>query len=125
MSQFLPVTLLMIALAAAGCGNDDVTRSGEGVDHVTFEEALTYSSDTPVTVSGYFFKEGDRARLCAALAESHPPQCGGAELEVVSLPAEVPEMNEAQNGRIKWLDKQVTVRGVISGGEIAIGHFVD
>jgi hypothetical protein len=85
---------------------------------------LTYSSDTPVAVTGSLLIEGERARLCDGLAESYPPQCGVRHLVVVSLPRELPALEESADGRVRWIE-HATVMGVVSGGEIAIGHFVD
>ena len=124
MKLFLSTTLLAIALSSAGCGGDEGARTDQGVDHLSFEEALTHSSDTPVTVTGALLIEGERARLCDVLAESYPPRCGPRHLEVVSLPPEMPKMEESPDGRVRWLG-QVTVMGVVSGREIAIGEVLD
>jgi hypothetical protein len=118
LALLLSAALLATALSAGGCSSD------QGVDHLSFDQALTYDSDTPVTLTGSLLIEGGRARFCDGLAESNPPQCGARRLDVVSLPRELPDMEESSDGRVKWIE-QVTVMGVVSGGEIAIGHFVD
>ena len=121
MRVLLTRALLATALSVGGCGGNS---SDQGVEHLSFKQALTYSSDTPVTLTGSLLIEGERVRLCDGLAESYPPQCGARRLEVVSLPREMPDMEESSDGRVRWIE-QVTVMGVVSGGEIAIGHFVD
>jgi hypothetical protein len=121
MRVLLTRALLATALSVGGCGGNS---SDQGVEHLSFEQALTYSSDTPVTLTGSLLIEGDHVRLCDGLAESYPPQCGARRLDVVSLPREMPEMEKSPDERVRWIE-QVTVMGVVSGGEIAIGHFVD
>jgi hypothetical protein len=118
LSLLLSATLILTALSVVGCGG----TSDQGVDHLSFDQALTQNDDTPVTVTGALLIEGERARLCDGLTESHPPQCNARHLDIVSLPRELPEM--ASDGRVGWVE-HVTVMGVVSGGEIAIGHFVD
>lgn len=49
------------------------------------EQLLDRSSDTPVAVQGLLHVEGDAARLCAAILESYPPQCGEPSVELVGL----------------------------------------
>ncbi len=122
----LAPALLLALVLASGCSvSDGSGGSAEGVDHLVLEDALRYSSDTPVTVTGYFLVEGGAPHLCASLAESDPPQCGGPKLDVVSLPRRIPPMHESADGRVRWVGEQVTVMGVVSDGEIAIGHFVE
>ncbi len=120
----LPALLLALVLASGCSVTEGSGGSDEGVDHLALEDALTYSSDTPVTVAGYFLVEAGAPRLCASLAESDPPQCGGAKLDVVSLPGRIPPMHESADGRVRWVGERVVVMGVVSGGEIAVGHFV-
>ena len=120
---FVPAVVASIALLGAGCGNDG--GGNAGVASLGLDEARTHSSDTPVAVDGYLLVEHGRTRLCDALAESWPPQCGGPSLRVVSLPPEVPELEETKGGRTRWSERPVQVMGVVSGGEIAIGEFLD
>ena len=49
------------------------------------------------------------ARLCFALAESFPPQCGGASVEIVN-PSDLDVVLE-QSGDVRWSDSAVVVRG--------------
>jgi hypothetical protein len=44
----------------------------------------------PVAVTGFFITDGQVGRLCSAVAESYPPQCGEPALRLVgALPADV------------------------------------
>ncbi len=54
---------------------------------MTVSQALGHrGADDPVLVSGALFVNADgTVLLCEAIAESFPPQCGGARLEVRGL----------------------------------------
>jgi hypothetical protein len=76
-------------------------------------EALTHGpTDDLVTVTGALFVDPDgTVRLCDAIAESFPPQCGGQRFEVQGLDlAAVPDLQEA-NG-VRWAES-VTLFGSV------------
>ena len=81
---------------------EGATASGPGI---SVEDALDQmGGDQPLLVNGALVIDQDGlVLLCGALAESFPPQCGGARLEVRGLdPAGQPDLEEA-NG-VRWLD---------------------
>ena len=81
---------------------EGATATGPGI---SVEQALDQmGGEHPVLVNGALVIDPDGlVLLCDALAESFPPQCGGARLEVRGLdPASRPDLQEA-NG-VRWLD---------------------
>jgi len=62
------------------------------------------ATDDLVTVTGALFVDPDgTVRLCDAIAESFPPQCGGDRIEVQGLDlSTVPDLQDA-NG-VQWAD---------------------
>lgn len=68
--------------------------------------------DDLVTVTGALFVDPDgTVRLCDAIAESFPPQCGGDRIEVQGLDlATVAELQE--EGGVQWADS-VTLFGSV------------
>ena len=68
----------------------------------------------PLTARGFFHEEDDTSRLCAALAESHPPQCGGASLRLEGTDVELVDARRAAG--VTWQDTPVEARGVVEDG---------
>jgi hypothetical protein len=111
------VTLvILVVLALAGCGDDQDSAAPTG--ELSVEQALEVESDTPVLVRG-FLVVADRARLCSALAESYPPQCGGPSLVVEDLPPRELERLERAEG-VAWSERQVTLRGLVDDGVLGV-----
>jgi hypothetical protein len=84
-----------------------VIVEGAAVDGpgISVPEAIASAGDVgEVLVNGNLFIDAEgTVRLCDAIAESFPPQCGGARLEVRGLDLEaVPELQEA-NG-VRWAE---------------------
>ena len=132
----LLVTIFLLALAAcaAPAGPDEpidtddtppasapgadapvlVIVDGEaGQGGITVAEALSHGpTDDVVSVSGALFVEADgTVRLCDAIAESFPPQCGGERIEVEGLDLDGVENLEAANG-VQWAEA-VTLLGSV------------
>jgi hypothetical protein len=99
----LAIALLAMLLAACGgTGDDPPTSAGGGPTGdpvlviaagpitdpgMSVADALGHrATDDLVTVSGALFVDGDgTVRLCDAIAESFPPQCGGERIVVQGL----------------------------------------
>lgn len=73
-----------LAVTVGGCGSstDDGTVGGSASSPLTIEQALVLGEADAVWVSGSLLAVGSDVRLCAALAESYPPQCAGPSLVV-------------------------------------------
>jgi hypothetical protein len=117
------VRLRLAALAVvllAGCGSEEVEpRPATPTDALTVAEALEREGEE-VVVRGYVLRDRDGTRLCSALAESHPPQCGRPSLEVEGLPEDDGELAEAQG--VAWSERQLALRGVVTRGVLRVAE---
>jgi hypothetical protein len=122
----LAALLVAAALAVTGCGGDDsddagtvpgaTTLTGPGI---SIDEALESDSDEPLLVNGNLLITDGQARLCSALAESFPPQCGGASLLVTGLDiAQVEGL--MMEGDVMWTDRPIQLAGVVSDGILTV-----
>jgi hypothetical protein len=103
---------------------DDVVPSGMLVDGgLTVGDALAVSRAGPIAVKGFLLIDDDGARLCEALAESFPPQCGGVFVaidgfeEVLNAP-----LSNAQG--ISWTDQHVSFLGEFVDGAFIVNATV-
>jgi hypothetical protein len=112
-------------LALAGCGGggggeaQTATRDpSAGVPipggGLTVSEAIASDLEGPLQVKGYVI--GDR--LCEAILESHPPQCGEPSLRIEG---EV-DADFREEGGVRWTDEQVSVLGEVEDGVIRISE---
>jgi hypothetical protein len=102
--------------AAGGQDADGTLRLADGSaggPGITIEEAIAQAGSEPLLVNGALFIDAaGSARLCSAIAESFPPQCGGTRLLVSGLdPAAIPDLQEA-NG-VRWAE-QVQLFGTVT-----------
>ena len=129
------VALFLILLAVAGCGRwggpDEPVDGGAtppapsdapvlvivGGDPgagrgLSVAEALTHGpTDDIVSVTGALFVAADgTVQLCDAIAESFPPQCGGARIEVTGLDLDAIDLEEA-NG-VRWTESATLLGSV-------------
>ena len=91
---------------------DGAIASGPGI---SVTEALAFSGGEPVLVNGaMFIDEEVGVLLCEAIAESFPPQCGGARLEVQGLDPDGQLLEEA-NG-VRWAEAVQLLGRVVEAG---------
>jgi len=103
----------------------DNASSGFVVDGgLTIPEAIGYQGDQVLAVQGFVFRDGESDLLCELLAESNPPQCGGASL-VIDNPETMSEIPLIKAGDVQWSDTSVTVFGRISDGRLTIDPLVN
>jgi hypothetical protein len=130
------VMLVLLAACAAPSGPDDPVDSddtpppatGGGDEPVlvvvegdpdgpglTVEEALGHGpTDDIVVVTGALFVQPDgTVRLCDAIAESFPPQCGGASMRVEALDLDAMELESAND--VRWAEAVTLIGSVESG----------
>ena len=121
------VTLLTSLLTAAvlvGCGDPDSPDGGAGGGGTRRSRSTTPSpsaTDKPLLVSGNLLALSDQVRLCSALAESFPPQCGGSSLAVEGLELEEVE-DLVTEGDVSWTDRPIQLLGVISDGTLTVSE---
>ena len=70
-----------------------------------------------VAVAGFIVTVDDEIKLCEALAESFPPQCGGAFVTVTSLDQVDPDEIQS-SGDVRWTDYTVTIFGEMVDGTL-------
>ncbi len=73
-----------LTTSLAACSSDlerPVTSDGGGP--ITVAQLLARSSDAPISVQGLLLVDQGSARLCGAILESYPPQCGAPSVELV------------------------------------------
>ena len=133
MRTFTLLAILLVAAALAGCGGDDSSDDDAGGSSpppssgiaagpgISIEEALGSGSDEPLLVNGNLLAQGEDVRLCSALAESFPPQCGGASLRVVGLTlAEVDGL--VTEGNVSWTDRPIQLLGVVEDDTLTVSE---
>ncbi|MDH3540361.1 MAG: hypothetical protein OEP52_10215 [Acidimicrobiia bacterium] len=82
-------------------------------------------ADRPIdggfVISGFYFDDGTGTRLCETLAESFPPQCGGASIPLDNTAgADLGTLTIEQG--VTWSDQPVLVEGgVVDGMFVARG----
>lgn len=88
---------------------------------LSISATLTTEATGVIAVQGFLFDDGTGVRLCEALAESYPPQCGGASIpvtgyeEVTTIP-----LSNAQD--VIWSDQPVTLFGEVVGGALIVSR---
>jgi hypothetical protein len=98
-------------------GEDGVASDPDG--SVPVADAAANQIDGPFLLSGIYFSDSTGTRLCELIAESFPPQCGGATVSIDnSVGADLgPIMTE---GDVSWSDGPVTVEGRFVDGVFVV-----
>ena len=88
-------------------------------DGLSVPEALAGDTEGVIAVSGFLFDDGSGPVLCEALAESFPPQCGGASVPVENYEeaVEVPLVSEQG---VTWTDQSLVLFGEIVDGTLVV-----
>jgi hypothetical protein len=128
------IATLTAAAALAGCGGDDVAAddaasgptvpqaSGLGAGPgISIDDALASDSDEMLLVNGNLLAQDGEVRLCSALAESFPPQCGGASLVVEGLKLEEVDGLVGEGG-VSWTDRPIQLLGVVGDGTLTVSE---
>lgn len=103
---------------------EPILSSGQLVDGgLTVPDALATDATGIIAVKGFLVVNDDGARLCELLAESFPPQCGGASIsitnydEVLGIP-----LSNAQG--VSWTDDHASFLGGIVDGIFVVNPLV-
>lgn len=126
----LVTVLAAVALAACGVAADDrgiapgedspPADTGAGMGSgLSIEEAMASDAEGPLLVNGFIVRNGDEIRLCSAVAESFPPQCGGASL-LVEGDLDLDQFATRTEGDVTWTDGEIQLLGEVEGGVITV-----
>lgn len=124
---------LALSLAACGSGDDGNDGGGDGSaapapgEALSVEEALASTLAGPLLVQGFIVaRDGEPVRLCDLLAESYPPQCGGASLVVEGLDLDTVEgltrTAEPDLAQAAWSEATVSVLGEVADGVLTVSE---
>jgi hypothetical protein len=109
---------LLASVALVGCGGEEEPLdAGDRLTGLPVEEAV--DEEGPAIVTGSLLANGDDVRLCAALAESFPPQCGGGSISVVGLDLETLDGLTTERD-VTWSDLPIRVEGVLADGTLTV-----
>jgi hypothetical protein len=86
---------------------------------LTVADVLTTDVDGPLAVVGFLVQDGDGARLCDGLAESLPPQCAGASIELSDTSTIDPDELRTEQG-VTWTDTPVSLIGEVVSGVFTV-----
>lgn len=95
----------------------DLPASGDSPALASLDVAQAVDSSGPAMVTGYLVKDGDDIRLCEVLAESFPPQCGGASIILSEIDQIDPDELQ-EEGAVTWTDFPVSVIGDLLDGAL-------
>jgi hypothetical protein len=127
------IATLAAAAALAGCGGGDTPTGDPATGTATqssglaagpaisIDEALASGSDEMLLVAGNLLAQAGEVRLCSALAESFPPQCGGAALAVEGLKLEEVD-GLVTEGDVAWTDRPIELLGVVADGTLTVSE---
>ena len=113
----------LIATLFAACGDDE--SNGAAAEPLSIADAL--EAEGEVLVTGYLFVLDGSVVLAELVAESFPPQPGGATITVKGLDVDALNLEEAPGGSelatTKWSAESITltgslVSGVLNGAEL-------
>lgn len=130
MTRIQPIVLgSVLLLAGAGaCGGSDDTGTAPpttAVPAVAVADAAGHDGELVVVEGTVLAAPEAPHRLCEALAESYPPQCGGARLEIVGLDlALLPPLDaneELPEGeQTRWSEHPVRLTGRVEGEALVL-----
>jgi hypothetical protein len=123
--------------AGGGNGGADACLVGEPECQDTFPDSgeptgppppglpISSVANTPIdggfVISGFYFDDGEDPLLCEALAESYPPQCGGASIAFDNTAGAELGVLSIEQG-VTWSDQPVLIEGeVVDGVFVARG----
>jgi hypothetical protein len=111
--------LALAILAFAACGG-----GGEQTGPISIEDAIRADGQTVVVEGGIVAVDGGPVRLCSALLESYPPQCGKPSLELRGLDLDSLELATSEGdpsvAGARWSDRPVRVRGTVADGVLTV-----
>ncbi|MFC5930275.1 hypothetical protein [Cryobacterium melibiosiphilum] len=114
--RFMLRDAVAVVLVVAGLGTLAACSGGTAADaSISVDELVSRSADTPVSVTGLLYDDSSGTRLCGAVMESFPVQCGGPSVDLVGLDMTTVSGTTSDQG-ITWKEAVVlTVQRTGSG----------
>jgi hypothetical protein len=107
------------ALDRASAGPRSSSSDGAAGPGISVAEARRSRLDKPLLVNGYLVADDSRVRLCDELAESSPPRCGGASLEVHGL--DLDSLSDVESsGSVHWTAQPRLLFGEVKSGVLTV-----
>lgn len=114
--------LALVALALTGCGAEEPAAppaaAGPGL---SIEEALASDLEGALLVNGFLHASRDEVRLCAAVLESYPPQCGQPSLLVEGLDL-AGQAGLEREGDVAWVEGTTQLLGTVHDGVLHVSE---
>ncbi len=108
----------MLALTAGACGDNDADAPTSAGLPLSVEGLIVAEPEGDVSVVGVLVIDSAGSRLCFALAESFPPQCGGPAVVISGLDDLDLQFEEAEG--VRWTDPAVVVKGRYADATLAV-----
>lgn len=106
-----------VAVPATSTATAPVIGPRPAAETVPLDELSAYGAGD-VVVAGFLVDDGALVRLCDALAESYPPQCGGESVVVTN--SEVLTLEWRAEQGVRWIDLPVVFEGTYDGRELTL-----
>ena len=125
------VLLLTGLVLLSGCGEDTAespsdstgTDGAVGAYPISVAEALERDSAGRYSLMGFLISTAEGIRLCDALAESYPPQCGGPSVAVEGLEMDgVTGLSRAPDSDVAWTDFPIALEGSLDGETFTVSE---
>ena len=113
------VGMIALATLVVACGSDSTTdTSDSAIAPIEVAELLDGSSPTDASVIGFVVIDDGGARLCEALAESFPPQCGGSAVVIANPDVLTVALEQEQS--VRWTNERVRLDGTYDGTQFTL-----
>jgi hypothetical protein len=110
--------ILATGLLAGACGDDRIDEPTTPGLPLSVEGLIIAEPDGDVAVVGFLVIDSGGQRLCQALAESFPPQCGGSSVDISGIDALEVQFEETQG--VRWTDPAIVLEGRFTDGTFEV-----
>jgi hypothetical protein len=108
--EMKPVLVCLSVIALTGCGANGGVAHDDCPDRsYRVEEVVRDRPSGVFEVEGYIVSEGGETRLCSALLESHPPQCGATSIRLGEPAPQGDGVRTAEG--VTWTEEEQRVLG--------------
>lgn len=110
----IPLVGAILLMMVASCGGDSDAEARV----LSISEAAEGSPGDLATVEGFIVADSENIRLCEALAESFPPQCGGNFFVLTDFDASAFPQIFSTSRDVIWTDEAQDVVGFLEVGGV-------